>query len=398
MPVKGCEEYNEVAALLKNVTDKISKAGQSTSEIDSTIKVLKARLADVAKYCLENELHVDPAYFSDTISYIRKAIVALTLEVNDFTSHLKPVIDCGFNCTGNFVLDDTNCQCKCNMQCDSNNEIWNWGKCKCSQFQQAGIVYDLQYQITDLISRISTNVVSSEITKTYLLKLWHFYDQVGSDVNNLEQNFDNINLTEELRLIEERQTYLTTILTEYNDYVTSTTTCGKGCNQNFIQVKDCSCHTSSDVETYYSQLNRFVPIQNTILSYTGPGNNVEYQAFVSRTDEIRTLFQQLYEYYFNNKGSYDQSFIDALLKTITDKITSLINDWYDWYNINNPSWDCKLSCNNRTEVSDYKACLCRPIIGWDVMQDIPLNISTVSNEINSLIIDTKNKNTLLGNL
>lgn len=212
------------------------------------------------------------------------------------------------------------------MYCDTNNGfIYNWGNCKCSRFSQSADIYNLQNEIVEYIKHVSTTLETDIDIHEYLIKFWEIYDDATTTLSNLEQDFDTLDLVEYTIRIQEIITRFRTTQEEWEEELRSTQTCtSTQCQQNVqMLVRGCVCYASPEVSTFYQQLNNFITVENSILAYNGPGSPSELQEFVTRTDTIRDLFNQLHDYFVNNYDNYDMNVINNLLNQIIDAVAQV---------------------------------------------------------------------------
>ena len=386
--VVGCEGYNEVDRMLMNITDVMNAAGQTTASIDDTIFLLKGKLADLAQYCFEGPIVVETV--SDMISYIKTKIVELAYEIDEFTSTLLPIADCGIECTNNYFLNNRECFCYCKMDCNTAISVYNWGYCQCSAYEHANKIYNMKYDIMDFIKKVQSNLENTIIVHQYLETLYDSLESVETALSNLEHNFDTIDLDYYTSLIESYFNSFKNTSSNYDEWFSKTVRCSSSkCDPNTVLRKDCSCYGSVDTDSYFEILKIFDVLEGEIMRYPGPGSGPELQVFDERILNVRQMFQDLYTYWEDN-DSYDQTTVDQLISYISDSVSTLRQDWDIYFSVNSIYCSVlKLNCDLKTTAIDLKYCECAPIDGYSELQDDASTLDTLMNEISSLAHSAK---------
>jgi hypothetical protein len=144
---------------------------------------------------------------------------------------------------------------------------------------------------------------------------------------------------------------------------------------------------------------RFLPLEKDIITYMGAGDPVELEGFKTRSQEIRQLISQLYEYLFNNAGNLDPSVLQNFANQIESKYSSLKTDFENFKDRN--SQTCKLttySCGP-SEVANLRSCACVNINGYDKLNATRASIPVLRSELNAIPnLDAKNNASMNNNL
>lgn len=339
---------------------------------------------------------MNQTYIFNRFTYITKKIKTLTLSVDAFKSTLVANTNCPNACVNNYTLTESDCSCKCFLSC-TNAQISNWRYCQCVDFSEAPILNSLDGKITDLFVRVSYDTVNSTVTTDYLTRIYALQDRLYDYTANLEYYVTEVDLTTQATIIHHYEELITSITNEYEEYVSSETPCPSGCDSSYqVQVSDCSCFESVIVDDYYSLLDKFVVLEYDIQRYGGAGNSIELAAFAARAADIRKLFQELYETFFNSPDHYDVAVAQSLVDQIAALTTQLDEDFNNWKDANIPVTFCTLSCSP-SEIQNLKDCICVNIVDWDKLPEVQNGLDHLDDDINNLDIDPVNKQKLLDN-
>lgn len=394
-----CEDYNSVVDDFKAVTDTVAEAGQTTEEISGTTNEITKDIDDLTKYCRDNQDHLDHKYISDQISYIREKIVSLTLTVKSFTSNLTANSSCGGKvCTNGFLLRAKDCSCRCDIICGE-GQIKNLGVCKCVEYAEGATIYELQDQISSLSKKIGLTVEDSEGVRKELETIYSFNREVDEFQKNMEHNFDELDLVQENTLIEELHKRFTTISDENAAHTAGLLGSCQPCTKhNSVLLDSCSCFHSPQTEIFYSIFKTFAMDEADIYGYKGKGDPTQLTEFITRDQEIRTLFEKLYEYFQSNSDSCNEQLVSEMIEEIKSKSTTLTTDFNSWSDA--AAGHCTLDSCGSSQIKNlsHKACACVTIIDWDLLDDIEGEIDALENKIKGLNkIPISAKNTLLSN-
>lgn len=386
---------NDVIDLLKNVTDLLK--GETNENITTSINDIQNNIDDLTEYIQDNQNNLNLTYISDRISYMRKQLIALTLTVDAFKSTLVANTKCPNVCINNYLLHEFDCTCKCTLNC-SDTQINNWRYCQCVDYEEAKILYHLDTQIIDLQIEFATNTVNSTITQEFLTRIYTIEDRISDYTATLEYYATEVDLTAQTTIIRHYEDLITSITTEYLKYVESQKPCPLECDTEFqILIKDCTCFESPQVDDYLSLLDSFGEVEYNIQRYGGVGSPSELAKYVERAAAIRSQFQELYEYFYNNPGKHDKATIKKMLDEIQKNTEALGEEFDKWTIKNTPTTTCELSCSP-TEIENLKACACVLIVDWDKLSKIQDGLDLLEQDINDLNIDSANMKTLKDNL
>lgn len=138
------------------------------------------------------------------------------------------------------------------------------------------------------------------------------------------------NLSISLNLIQEI-TYVTTLQqqiigTLYNSNIPS---CPTTCSLNSIQVQNCSCTTSPQVQTFLNTYYQYVTIALQLGSSLGQSLPTGLNASTLSTEFLNTksTAQDFYLYILNNYGMYDINIIQTKLDAFVTAFQALDSDF-----------------------------------------------------------------------
>lgn len=391
----GDDELKEIIDQLKNITE--SLGGQTNENITNAINETQKDIDDLNNYIQENQNNLNLTYISDTIIYIRIQVNSLTIIVKAFKSTLEANTNCPNSCVNNYSLRESDCSCMCSINCNE-NQIYNWRYCQCVDYSEAAVLYSLDTEIEHMFIEVSYNTVNTTVVQDFLTRIYTLEDRLYDYIATLEYYVTEYNMTVQTQIIHHYKELITSITTEYYTWVVSTRPCTKACDLSYqLLIKDCSCFSSDEVDRYYSLLDIFVIVEYNIQRYGGFGSPTQLATFVVKAEDIRQLFQELYERFFNIHYVNTLDQILNLLDEIDTLTTTLDNDFENWKSINTPSTVCSISCSP-TEIANLKICECVNIIDWDKLIDVQIGLDKLDIDINNLQIDAGKKKTLLDNL
>lgn len=244
---------------------------------------------------------------------------------------------------------------------------------------------------------------NATLVEQYFSRIYNFSNSINQFRSNLENKFNSQNLTQQAIIIKQYQVDWSIIMTDFTTWTTSIGTCKTTCKSNNVQVKNCSCYTTTQVTQYFSNITTFNTLEASILTYTGKGNASDLAQFKLDAFEIRKMFETFYYYLYNNYGNYDLTYISTLNSQTSAAIANLSNTWNAWKIANTPvSTACNLtSCPNANQVLNLGSgiCACQTILDWDKLPGVLNSLATLNTTIKSLTkLPQTAINTLISNL
>lgn len=393
---EGSQEYNSLAAELNETISTIVSSG-SDKTLSAAADDIRRLMDDLVAYIVANKGNLDGGYISGQMIIIKQKIKALKVNVSSFINTWKPPT-CNVTCPSNRpTLDENYCNCFCSISC-AQELVPNYQNCRCSEYDDWLRFIQNRSATLELLNEVKWDVRnqtrSDEFFKN-LSDLWLVSSTIRSE---LVYTFDDLDLKEESKKIEEFIANYTRIEANWRSYSRSFfgggAGCGNTCNVDSIQVYDCSCYSSEYTETYFVQWKKFKNIALSIENYFGPINN--------RTDLIRKIrfkFQDLILYFMNNYPNYVNADIESQLESVIEDIDFLEYDWNYFLSHRDIPPPCAVTPESCTgdSIANLRTCQCDKVVGWGEVKSIKLTLLDLQPQISHLIIDETNREKLMDN-
>jgi len=234
----------------------------------------------------------------------------------------------------------------------------------------------------------------------YYIKINTMLDRINREISILQSQFDTTDLAAvgvRIKNIESDYKFLETECEIYVSGVGGSGSCKTACRPNNILVKNCLCYNSTHVTKFYESLDRFVSLEDQILTYNRKGNKSDLDGFKSRALTIRKTFEQYFSYFYDNHPNYDVVKIQKMNETVSTQTLYLQLNFTSWVTLNNPPPQaCAPNCT-ASEVKDFKICGCMFIMDWDKLLASRKELPGILERIKKLSIDGTNRNNLLSN-
>ena len=398
-----CIDFNDsedVKDIIDELEDiKISINGTTNQNITDVIADIQKEIDDLLQYIKDNKDNLDNKYISIRILIIKKMISDLNFLVQEFISSLKPNLDCPNKCSYNYTLNPKTCSCLCGFL-DCNilaGEYENYNYCQCMRYDDYIILYNVRNNLSALIAQLHADGADPIKVTGFLVRTFPMYYNSSSIMNSIRFSSLNANYTKwsiEIRELEKQKKEL---FSEYNAWsLIAEGNCPNVCKTNEIQIKNCTCYSSSTVRSYHAQLYTLSYFQINILRYTGRGDKTELKQFQDRALSVRFNFEEAFIFlsrYSDNIGECKFKVEIALNKSM-----QLRSDYNAWYLLQYPPstatpTPCYVCGPSQIEKNCYS---CITIIDWDKLANVEKGLPGLLIEINNLNNST-NQNMLKTN-
>lgn len=255
------------------------------------------------------------------------------------------------------------------------------------------ILYNVRNNLSTLKSKLHADGADPVSATEFLLRTYAMREDESYNINfnvqysSLDSNFTKFSI--DIRAIEQR--YLE-LLSEYNAWsLIAEGNCTDACKTGEIQIKNCTCYSSSTVRLYYSQLSTLSNLQMRILRYTGRGDKTELKQFQDRALSVRFNFEEAFIHLSQSTDNIADS--QLIVEKAQNLTTQLKVDFDAWELLNNPTTPCYICSPSQIKQSCYS---CITIIDWDKLTNVENGLPGLLTEINNLNNST-NQNMLKAN-
>ena len=393
-----CIDFNDsedVKDIIDELEDiKISINGTTNQNITDVIADIQKEIDDLLQYIKDNKDNLDNKYISIRILIIKKMISDLNFLVQEFISSLKPNLDCPNKCSYNYTLNPKTCSCSCSLSCNiSAGEYENYNYCQCMRYDDYIILYNVRNNLSALINQLHADGADPVNATEFLVRAYAMRDDNSYNIlssvrySSLDSNFTRYSI--DIRALEQQYMKL---LSEYNAWsLIVEGNCPNACKINEIQIKNCTCYSSSTIRLYYNQLSSLSYLQIRILRYTRKGDKTELKQFQDRALSVRFSFEEAFIHLSQSTENIADS--QLIVEKAQNLTIQLRIDFDAWELLNNPTTPCYVCGPSQIEKNCYS---CITIIDWDKLANVEKGLPGLLIEINNLNNST-NQNMLKTN-